>query len=250
MNMELTKTTGVVLRRTTVGEGDALLTILTRDMGVIKASVKGAKNYKNRNSAGTAPFSYSEFVLHPGREIYRVNSCLLLESFYNLSTNIERLAFANYAAELASYVAGEGSEDSELLPFVLNTFYLFANSDKSLRLVKSVFELGLLSRIGFSPQLLECYVCGKKDELMFISARAGGVCCAEHAHKMPDEQRISKPCLMAMRHISSSLPGKAFSFTLSQKACCELEEIVELFMKEYIARDFYSHTYLNKIIGK
>lgn len=237
---------GVVLKRQIIKEGDAIISVLTKNSGVIKAYVKGAKNYKNRNSAGSAPFSYSEFVLSPGRDMYRVNSCLLSESFYNLSTNIERLAYATYVADLVDFTVRENVGDERILPFVLNTFYLLAGSDKSLRLIKTIFELRLLCLLGLAPELDACVKCGQ-EEAHTIYAPLGGILCKNCS---ADTDRISGPVLSAMKYVAEADDKKVFSFVLSNEQMIELEYHVDEFMKEYIDRDFYSLEYLNKIIGK
>lgn len=246
MSMEYIKTMGVVLKRKIIKEGDAVISVLTPDMGVITAFVKGAKNYKNRNSVGSAPFCYSEFVMSPGREMYRVNSCLLSESFYNLSTNIERIAYATYIADLVDFTVKENVGDERILPFVLNTFFLLANSDKSLRLIKCVFELKLMSFLGLAPELGACVKCGK-SEIANICAGIGGALC-EACGK--DEQKISKTLLSAMRYVLEADDNKAYSFSIPTEIINEFENHNSLLIKEHIARDFYSLTYLNKIIGK
>ena len=86
--MELLKTTGVVIRQTKVKENDLIITIFTKDFGVIRAAAKGARGFKNQRAAGTSLFAYSEFVLLPGKDLYRVQSCDLIESFYSLTSNV------------------------------------------------------------------------------------------------------------------------------------------------------------------
>lgn len=246
MSMEYIKTTGVVLKRKTVKEGDAIISVLTSDMGVICAFVKGAKNYKNRNSQGSNPFCYSEFVLSPGRDMYRVNSCLLLESFYNLSTNIERIAYATYIADLVDFTVKENVGDERILPFVLNTFFLLANSDKNLRLIKCVFELRLLCLIGLTPELDSCIKCGS-NEPAYMNAAIGGTLCSACG---TGEEQISKTVLSAMRYVKDADDKKVYSFTIPNELILEFENHTSHFIKEHIERDFYSLTYLNKIIGK
>lgn len=246
MSMDYIKTTGVVLKRKIIKEGDAIISVLTADMGVITAFVKGAKNYKNRNSAGSAPFTYSEFVLAQGRDMYRVNSCLLLESFYNLSTNIERIAYATYIADLVDFTVKENVGDERILPFVLNTFYLLANSDKSLRQIKCVFELRLLCLLGLAPELSFCVKCGR-EEPEYICAALGGALCNSCGK---GEDRITKTVLSAMRYVMAADDKKVFSFNLPLAQLSEFEHHTSEFIKEHIDRDFYSLTYLNKIIGK
>ena len=60
--MEFLKTDGVVLRRTSVGDNDVILTIFTAEKGVLQASAHGVKSLKSRLAAGCALFTYGEFV--------------------------------------------------------------------------------------------------------------------------------------------------------------------------------------------
>lgn len=249
--MELIKTTGVVIRRTQVKDNDLILTLFTKDFGVIKASARGARGFKNRMAAGTALFAYSEFVLFPGREMYKVNSCELIESFYSLTTNIERLAFATYIADLTGYtVQEEADADTErLLSLFLNTFYLFARFGGDLRLVKCVFELKLLAFLGMMPCLTECMTCGGEAEHYLSPASGGLVCdgCVAHAE---DARPISLSCLEAMCYVYDHDDKKAFAFRVSPAVLEELEGHVAALLSEYIDHDFFSLDYLNTVLGK
>ena len=45
------KTQGLIIREQTVGESDRLVTVLTRDAGVVRAFARRAKNLKDSKSA-------------------------------------------------------------------------------------------------------------------------------------------------------------------------------------------------------
>ncbi len=246
--MELVKTNGVVIRQTRVKDNDVILTLFTQDFGVIQASARGAKGFKNKMAAATSLFAYSEFVLCPGREMYRINSCELIESFYSLTSNIERLAFATYIADLTGYTIVEEGETEELLSLFLNTFYLFARWGGELRAVKCVYELKLLDFLGFAPCLDCCVSCGNEEASCF-SVSEGGLLCADCRGGYPAGE-ISKSCLDAMRYILVSDSKKAFAFRLSNEILIELEHWVEKLLAEYIDHHFYSLDYLNNILGK
>lgn len=247
--MELLKTTGVVIKQTRVKDNDLILTLFTKDFGVIKASARGAKGFKNRLSAGTSLFAYSEFILCPGREMYRISSCDLLESFYSLTSNIERLAFATYVADLTGYTVQEEEGTERLLSLFLNTFYLFARWGGELRAVKCVYELKLLEFLGFSPCLFGCVNCGESKPSHF-SPSEGGLLCEICARACRDARPISAPCLSAMIHILESDDRKAFAFRLSPGVLHELEYHVGALLSECIDHTFYSLDYLNTILGK
>ncbi len=249
MCMEIIKTSGVVIRRTKVKDNDLMLTIFTKDLGVIRASARGARGFKNKLAAGTALFAYSEFLLYPGKELYKVNSCELLESFYSLTSNIERLAFATYIADLTGYVIQEEEGTERLLSLFLNTFYLFARWGGELRTVKCVYELKLLEFLGFSPCLFECVSCGNA-EAAYFSSSAGGLLCASCQKELEAGRAISSSCVSAMRHVLSSDDKKAFAFRLSSDVLEELESHVTGLLSNCIDHNFYSLTYLNTILGK
>ncbi|MBE7010091.1 MAG: DNA repair protein RecO [Ruminococcaceae bacterium] len=249
--MELIKTTGVVIRRTQVKDNDLILTLFTKDFGVIKVSARGARGFRNKLAAGTALFAYSEFVLYPGRDMYKMNSCELIESFYSLTTNIERLAFATYVADLTGYTVQEEQDaDTErLLSLFLNTFYLFARWGGDLRLVKCVFELKLLVFLGLMPCLTECMSCGGEAGY-YLSPESGGLVCANCAGQLEDAKPISASCLEAMHYVFNHDDKKAFAFRVSPTVLEELEGHVAALLSEYIDHDFFSLDYLNTVLGK
>ncbi|MBR1779438.1 MAG: recombination protein O N-terminal domain-containing protein, partial [Clostridia bacterium] len=51
-------TSGLILADQVISDNDKLLTILTKDHGVIKAFAKGAKNIKNKNFSALSLLSY------------------------------------------------------------------------------------------------------------------------------------------------------------------------------------------------
>ena len=244
--MELLKTTGVVIRQTKVKDNDLIITIFTKDFGVIRASARGARGFKNQRAAGTSLFAYSEFVLMPGRYLYRVQSCDLIESFYSLTTNIERLAFATYIADLTGYTVQEEEGTERLLSLFLNTFYLFARWGGELRTVKCVYELKLLEYLGFSPYLDACTSCGN-TEAAYFSPEEGGLVCESCHHAR--HQKISPACKNAMQYILESDDKKAFAFRLSPEVLYELEYHVGSLMTACIDHTFYSLDYLKTVLG-
>ena len=248
--MEIIKTDGVVIKRTSVGDNDVILTVFTEKLGVIKASAKGVKSLKSRMAAGSALFTYAEFVLKQGKTMYSVSSCEPKESFYNLATNIERLSFATYIADLTGYTVREETPDGQLMSLLLNTLYLLANSQRDLRLIKCVYELKLLNYLGLAPDLSGCIYCQDVNNVDYISAKTGGLICPECKTPADNAKPISEPCLIAMRYITCSDDKRAFAFCATEAVTTELEAHIEAFIREHIDREFYSLQYLNMILGK
>ncbi len=247
--MELIKTDGFVLARTFVGEKDAILKILTPEAGLVSASAKGIKNMKSKLAAGVSAFTYSEFLLRQDRGKYIVASASRKEGFYGLSSNIERLSFAAYIAELTQTFAPSADDAKAVLPLVLNTFYLLSNANKNMGLVKCAFELRLLCHLGFFPELDSCVSCGETDHLCFFSPSAGGALCRSCANT-PDTAIVTQNALAAMRYCQHADDKKAFSFTLAPADINEFEHCTESMCEHILGRRLPSLTYLKQITGK
>ena len=240
---------GVVLKRTKVGDNDAILTVFTDSLGVIKVSAKGIKSLKNKSFAGASLFSYSFFTLRPARDMYYLVSAELKMSFYNLSTNIERLAYATYIADITAYCFNENQAEPSVLALLLNTFYLLANKSGDARQIKCVFEIKLLAYSGVGIEGGACISCGEGKELSCFT-NEGGTVCASCRGKFPDSFKISPDAQKALFYITNAEDKKAFSFKASERILDELMYITEGFFKKHIDKDFYSLHYLNTLLGK
>lgn len=243
------KTKGVVLGRTFVGEKDAIIKILTEEAGVISASAKGIKSMKSKLSAGCSLFSYSDFLLTESNGRFIVASASLAEGFYGLSANIERLSYATYAAEIAGALSPDPEDAKAIIPLLLNTLYLFSNSQKNLRLIKCVYELRLLCILGYTPELGGCVECGNTEELCFFSPSEGGIVCRS-CGTIPDTQIITPDTLTAMRYVQDADDKKAFAFSLAKSNISEFEALTEKMLENIIGYKLHSLNYLKQIAGR
>ena len=125
------RTDGIVIREQMSGEQDRLVTVLTREKGVIKAFVNGARNPKSKNVAATGLLCYSDFSIEKTKkDVYVIKEATAKEVFFSLRENIINLSLAQYFAEL-TYELGPREEDSsEFLSLILNAVYLVAQNKK------------------------------------------------------------------------------------------------------------------------
>lgn len=57
--MPLTTQALIIRENNNIGEADRFVTALTRDLGVVRASARGAQRMKSRNASATQLLSYS-----------------------------------------------------------------------------------------------------------------------------------------------------------------------------------------------
>ena len=118
-------TEALVIKEMNVGESDRLVTLFTRDLGIIKAFASGAKNIKSKKGAATALLTYSSFTILEKKGTYRIYEAAPIAQFFTLGSDIETLTLSQYFCELALEFAEEGKPTPELLRLILNSLHSF-----------------------------------------------------------------------------------------------------------------------------
>ncbi len=233
-------TDGLVIREQSIKESDKVVTILTRDNGVVTAYASGAKNIKNAKSTATGLLTYSQFVLYKSRERYVVDEAHAKEVFIALRNDIEKLALAQYFCELAGNIVPEGEPSEQQLRLTLNSLFLLSKGQKPSSLVKAAFELRLLTLCGFMPNLVCCCECAVYEhEGMTFFTDDGTLLCGD-CRGMTKKPGIvtGLGVTAAMRHCVYADFDKVFAFTVSQSSLSLLEKASEDYVKATLGRSF------------
>lgn len=219
-------TNGLVIRQQTIGESDRLVTLLTADYGLVRAFVRGAKRIKSQWISSTSLFSYAEFTLYRGKDAFVVDNAIPVELFFDLRGDIERLALAQYFAQLVYDVGVEDQPAEELLRLTLNALHLLCNGKRENRQIKAVFEFRLMCLTGYMPHILACKKCNTYEtDFMYFSIHEGCIYC-ENCPKA-DTIPVSKTIMTAVRFICLTEPGRIFGFSLSDDNMALLCRIAE-----------------------
>lgn len=236
-------TDGLIIREQQTGECDRLVTLLTRNYGVLRAFVTGAKKIKSRSQSATQLFAYGNYSIYRGKDAYSIDEAQPREIFFNLRNNIETLALAQYFCELAGELAPVEDEAEDFLKLILNSLHILSNNKRPHAQIKAIVELRLLALAGYMPDLVACGDCGETDGEFFFSGVEGQIFCGECV-KNHTCTALPDGVLSAMRHICYSDFSKLFSFALGQKSLDILSGITENFLimqtsKKFKTLDFY-----------
>lgn len=241
------QTQGLIIREQTIGESDRLVTILTRDQGVLRAFARRAKSMKDSKHSATQLLCYSRLNIYEGRDKYIINDAFPIEVFFDLRKDIGSLSLAQYFCELAMEVAPEGVESQDFLRLVLNGLHFLCKGEKPPALIKAVVELRMLALAGFMPNLICCGECGayEADEMYFKVSRGLIFCKDCYENRGDPTVKLSRAALTGMRFIIYSDFEKIFSFTLSDGALKELSQAVESYTVHVLQKrlktlDFYT----------
>lgn len=233
------RTEGIVIREQNTGDQDRLITVLTKENGIIRAFVNGGRNPKNKNVSSTGLLCYSDFSIDKTKkDVYFIKEATSKKVFFSLRQDITVLSLAQYLAELVYELAPREEAAGEFLPLMLNSLHLLSKGEKDRALIKAVAELRMLSLSGYMPQLVACKKCGAfESEKMYIDVLTGELFCDE-CRGTGKLYEMNAGTVRAMRHICLSDPSKIFSFSLPQASLVSLGEISEKYLLNITNRRF------------
>jgi len=236
--MKLIKTKGIVIAEHNVSDFDKMLTILTPNLGKIECLAKGSRKPKSLLLAGSQLLCFSEYILYKGSDNYSMNTCEIIELFYNIRTDLDKLKYATYITKIVSDVTTENQNNYKILQLYLNTLYLISETDKDLKFITSIFRLRLMSIIGFRPQIEECLLCKQKEELKFFSIKDSGFKCHACAKQDSSSIEITETTKDAIRYIIMADAKKIYSFTVPKNTKKELEIISKLYLTDKLEKEY------------
>lgn len=231
---------GLVISERNTGESNRLVTILTRDRGVIRAFANGARKIKSRSAAATELLCYSSFTIFKNRDTYSIDEASPIQVFFELRSDIVKLSLAQYFCELARELVPEGIESESYLRTVLNSLHFLANDKRDLNIIKAVTELRLVAAAGYTPDLIACAGCGEFETgQMWFDTAEGTIFCDKCRNEASQSLRLLSPSVLAaMRHIIYSEFNKLYNFSLPAESAAQLASVSEEYLKNQVERGF------------
>lgn len=239
-------TEALVIRESNVGENDRLVTLLTRDMGVIRAFAAGAKSIKSKKGAATGLLAYSSFTILKKNDTYRIYEASPIKIFFGAGNDIVRLSLSQYFCELSSVLVPRDTDSEEFLRLILNSLHFLIFEERYPPLIKAITELRLACLSGYTPNLVACDGCGKfEDELMYFFLDDGRLLCGDCRTAGEYPVTLDPTMLSAMRHIVYSKFGSLYSFNIPGSAADRLSALTEKYITiqtdhHFPTLDFYN----------
>ena len=236
--MKIVKTKGIIISEHNMGDFDKMLTILTPNLGKIECLAKGSRRQKSLLLAGSQFLCFGDYVLYKGSDNYSMNSCEIIELFYTIRVDLDKLKYASYITKIINDVTTENQNNYKILQLYLNTLYVISKSDKNLEVITSVFRIRLMSIIGFRPQIEECVICKNKDKLEYFSIRDSGLKCNICGKQDGSVIQINETTKDAIKYIILADAKKIYSFTVPKTKQKELEIISKLYLNDCLEKEY------------
>ena len=241
------KTDGLVVRQVNYKDNDQILTVLTKEHGLMTLKARGVRSRSSRLKGACQLLAYSEFTVFENRGFHTIDEANAIQMFPELRADIELLSLASYFAQVAEVLSQEDMPNPELLSLTLNALYALCRRLCTPELVKAAFELRAACLGGYTPELSGCAVCGDPEPDRF-DVRGGILCCASCSAGEGLRLPVSPGSLAAMRYLVSCDAKRLFAFRLEGRAMKELCDLTETYLQTQLERGFYTLDFYKSLL--
>lgn len=203
-----------------LGENDRLLTVLTREFGLLRAIAPGSRKHASTLRGRSGLFVINQLLLVPGKSLDKIIQAETQASFPKLSQDLGKLTAAQYLAELCLYQALSEQPQEDLFEALRQRLVCLEQVDSSMAiaiLVEGIVQM--LHLAGVIPQVEHCSVTRQPIPLEPTDQRwqvgfhpaAGGVVSLAVFDQLCAQERQSSgsPTTQAAAPPSGSAPAPA-----------------------------------------
>lgn len=204
--MPLVETEAIVLRTYRLGEADKIASLLTRQMGRIRAVASGAQRSRSRYGGTLEPLSYVRTWVfeRENRDLGRLNSAELMESFFDMQKDYAAQVAAQYLAEVCERLLPEREANDRvfrLVVAVLRGLKGGAGIDAPL----TYFDYWFLRVGGFLPDFERCSACGRRLDDAYYGTGLEGLVCGDCRGPLTS-RRVEREALALTDALRGSTP--------------------------------------------
>ncbi|PHM09307.1 DNA repair protein RecO [Nostoc sp. 'Peltigera malacea cyanobiont' DB3992] len=213
------KATGINLKTQALGESDKIVTILTREFGLIRAVAPGARKHNSSLGGRSGMFVVNELLIAKGRSLDKITQAQTLKTYPGLAKDLGKLAASQYLAEIVLCEALSEQPQEELYDLFnehLHRLEGVSSTNPSgvlAHLAHGVFHL--LALAGLTPQVQICCLSQHPLKPDFtdpnwqvgFSIPAGGTVSLEARERLRKEGQREINNQYPMPNVPSSMPN-------------------------------------------
>lgn len=172
----ITSVIGIVLGEMHYQESSKILTVLTKEYGIISILSKGCRKYTNKLNAVSNSLIVGKFHFRYKKDkLMTLIEADAIDALSYVKNDFTNITYVSYVTKLTKLIS-QNSYDQEI--FDLYMEYL----DKikkgiDIRVLTIIIELKYLTYLGIKPITNMCYCCNSDNDIVTISVDNYGVVC-------------------------------------------------------------------------
>ncbi len=212
-------TNAINLKAYNLNEADKIITLYSRDYGLLKCVAKGVKKTKSSLGGKMDMFVANKIFAAKGKNLDVICQADLLDGFIPIKKDYTKLSYAFYCTELISSFAVENDPNSKEIYdifYAVLEYISTAKTEKELRWTVIRFKLSLIEEVGYAVQTDFCVKCNNDtDDFLNFSIEMGGVICNSCKRKI---YKISQTCPESIKILRSAkkiqTPHEKFAYDM------------------------------------
>lgn len=223
--MKRQKVQALVLGRRSLGEADRLVTLFTREAGLMRVLAKGVRKIPSRRGGHLEPFTKILAIVNASRDWQYLAHVETLDYLPRLQADAASLEAAEQLGRLLLAVIGEGEANAALfdhLEFVWRELPERAFAKRVLMEITTAMIILLAAGVG--PNLSACQRCGRSmpEDALVLDGEEGGWHCLT-CHGALSGARMSLPprLLKVLQYVLAS-PVQALRLKLNDEESHQL----------------------------
>ncbi len=248
MGSRMYRAEAIVLRTLDLGEADRVLTLLTRHFGKVHVIAKGIRKLTSRLAGQAEPLSHATYQLARGRNLDVLTGAEPRTTYRALREDLSLIAAAWYVAELADRFSVERAPAAPLFELV-ETALRHLEAGFAPALICRWFDLHLLDRAGFRPELAACVRCRRRPEELTNAwnAAEGGLVCVDCAAALPGSGELSVRALKSLRFLLVTDFAAASKLRVDGALAGELQRHLRGFLHEVLDREIHAARLIDEL---
>lgn len=177
--MPLYSDEAIVLRTHKLAEADRIITLLTRQHGIVRAVAKGVRRTSSRFGSRLEPFTHVDLQLAVGRNLDVVTQAETRAPYGDrISQDYDRYTAASVMLETAERLVSEERQPSvQQYLLLVGALRAMTSGEHRANDVLDSFLLRSLAVAGYAPSFSACANCGLEGPHRAFSPAAGGSLC-------------------------------------------------------------------------
>jgi DNA repair protein RecO (recombination protein O) len=242
------QTEAIVIKKTKLGEADTILTFFTPHLGKIQGFAKSLRKPKSKMAGHLELLTHSQVSFARGRNLDTITGSQTVNAFLPLKNDLLLSSCGIYISELVHQFTAEHQENLPLYNLILETLERLCGENNK-DIVLRYFELHLLERVGYRPQLRECVVCHKTLEptTNYFSSLMGGMLCPDCIPEQAFTYSLSLNAQKVLRLLQTGSFEQVTKVKIEPELGRELEQVINGYIKYLLEKELKSVAWLETL---
>ncbi len=214
---DLIKTSAIVLHSIRWHETSKIVTLYTREQGLVKAIARGVYRKNNPLAGRLETLNLIQVVIahKETRELQIITTADILDLFISIKNDLQRLPFALAMLEAIQKTLQPGHKDEIFFDFLVQMLRSLQQTRQPVT-VFWYFLLKFCSYLGFKPDFKSCLWCGENNFSNggFFILQKGGLTCTRCAPQASSSLKLTQNEIYFLQKLQNFPYKRIHEFTI------------------------------------